>query len=50
MISFLPQRDLEEQQELSEELDQQQRSDLDTLRKRLDSANIQISERESIIQ
>jgi hypothetical protein len=41
---------MEEQQELSEELDQQQRGDLDVIRKELDSCKIQIYERETVIQ
>jgi hypothetical protein len=41
---------MEEQQELSEELDQQQRGDLDVIRKELDSSKIQIYERETVIQ
>lgn len=47
---LLPFRDLEEQQELSEELDQQQRADLDLIRKELNSTQIQLYDRDSIIQ
>ena len=43
-------RDLEEQQELSEELDQQQRADLDLIRKELNSTQIQLYDRDTIIQ
>jgi dynactin 1 len=43
-------RDMEEQQELSEELDQQQRQELEHLRRQLDSASIQSAEKDSIIR
>lgn len=43
-------RDLEEQQELSEELDQQQRQEIDLSRKKLDSASIQLSEKDTSIR
>jgi hypothetical protein len=42
-------RDLEEQQELTEELDQRQRQELDIARKQLDSANILALEKGKII-
>jgi hypothetical protein len=42
-------RDLEEQQELTEELDQRQRQEMDIARKQLDSANILALEKSKII-
>ena len=42
--------DVEEQHELSEELDRQQRLELDILRRQLDSANINAAEKDSTIK
>ena len=42
--------DVEEQHELSEELDRQQRLELDILRRKLDSANINAAEKDSTIK